>query len=443
MFVQLTKDFMGQKAGARVDVSDEDAHHLLAQNVAVAVQADVLGEAIQKSLTKTLEAIQGQVEKSVSEAVKQFGDTLSKSRKSAIPAIFGEGQKGDPKRTFGHFLLAVRKNDQKALEEMGSHYQEWTGDSEGKAALNTNTGSQGGYTVPAEFYGALMQVASEGAVVRPRATLIPMGSRSMHVPCLDVTTAPSAGNTAFFGGLVASWTEEGVTTTETEPSFKQVELVAHELSGYAKVSNAVASDSPLGLETLLRTLFGRAIGWYEDYAFLRGNGAGKPLGILNSNAWINDVTRSGASAFTMADAAALVARLLPGWNRKNTVWAVHPTVLAKLIAMSESGTGSDLAVVDMGSDMPNMSLLGIPIAVTEKLPALNTAGDVALLDLRHYLIGDRQRVEIAFSEHYAFTNNQGTWRFVSRVDGQPWLRGKVTLSDATSTLSPFVSLAAG
>lgn len=52
-------------------------------------------------------------------------------------------------------------------------------------------------------------------------------------------------------------------------------------------------------------------------------------------------------------------------------------------------------------------------------------------------------MEIAFSEHFAFTNNQGTWRFVSRVDGQPWLRGKVTLADATSTLSPFVSLAAG
>jgi hypothetical protein len=39
-----------------------------------------------------------------------------------------------------------------------------------------------------------------------------------------------------------------------------------------------------------------------------------------------------------------------------------------------------------------------------------------------------------------FTNNQGTWRFVCRVDGQPWLRSAVTLSDASSTVSPYVYL---
>ena len=90
-----------------------------------------------------------------------------------------------------------------------------------------------------------------------------------------------------------------------------------------------------------------------------------------------------------------------------------------------------------------MVLFGIPVMVTEKLPALNTLGDVLLLDLQHYLIGDRQQVEITYSDHVAFLNNQGAWRFVSRVDGQPWVRSAVTLADATNTLSPFVGLAAG
>jgi hypothetical protein len=52
-------------------------------------------------------------------------------------------------------------------------------------------------------------------------------------------------------------------------------------------------------------------------------------------------------------------------------------------------------------------------------------------------------MEIAFSTHAGFTTNQTYWRFVTRVAGLPWLRDKVTLSDATSTLSPFVALAAG
>ena len=52
-------------------------------------------------------------------------------------------------------------------------------------------------------------------------------------------------------------------------------------------------------------------------------------------------------------------------------------------------------------------------------------------------------IEIAYSEHVAFLTNQAVWRFVARIGGQPWLRDKVTLSDASSTLAPFIGLAAG
>src|SRR5262249_48001343 len=91
---------------------------------------------------------------------------------------------------------------------------------------------------------------------------------------------------------------------------------------------------------------------------------------------------------------------------------------------------------------PRATLFGYPVERTEKLPALGTPGDVLLLDLRHYLVGDRQQVEIAYSDHYKFTNNQGTWRFVARCDGQPWMRAAITLADGSNTLSPFVGLTA-
>lgn len=438
MFIQLSRDYLGRKAGERLDVADDDARQLITQGLAQAVAGDPLNETVQRAVADTMARINGTLQQSVETALKQFTDAQTRSRKNAVPILFGAGGGGDPKRTFGQFLLAVRHGDRKALEEMGSQYAEW----EGKAALTTQVGTQGGYTVPEEFLPRLLALATENAVVRPRATIIPMTSRTVQVPCLDATTVQTAGDSAFLGGLVARWTEEASALNETEPTFRQVELVAHELSGYAKVSTTLMQDSAAGLEALLLTLFGRAVGWHEDYAFLRGNGAGKPLGILNAGALIS-VTRSGASAFALADAATMLARLLPGWSRANTVWAMHPTVLAKLFVMSESGTGSDLMIVDRGTDLPTMSLLGIPVVVTEKLPALNTAGDVLLLDLKHYLIGDRQQVEVAYSEHVAFTTNQAAWRFVARVDGQPWLRDKVTLTDASSTLSPFVAVAAG
>jgi len=440
MFIELIENYLGQPKGERIDVSEADAKTLIESGKAKALSGNPIQDIITQNFEKSFNSMTEVFNKTLDNALQQFASDQSKSRKNATPAIFGENGNGDTKKNFGDWLLCVRRNDQKRLSETyNSHFSSWEGENE-KVAMSGDSGATGGYTVPAEFVPRLLQLASENAVVRPRATTIPMSSRSVHIPTLDVTTAQSAGDTAMFGGLVARWTEEAATITETEPSFKQIELVAHELSGYSKISNALLADNAVGLESLLMSLFGRAIGWHEDYAFLRGNGVGKPQGALNAGALIS-VTRSAANAFDLEDAAGMIGRLLPGWDPMHTVWAIHPTVLVKLFQMNDAE--GNIIFIDNARDRPQMVLFGIPVAVTEKLPALNTLGDVLLMDLQHYVVGDRQQIEIAFSEHVAFLNNQGTWRFVSRVDGQPWVRSAITLSDASSTLSPFVGLAAG
>ncbi len=440
MFVELLLDHLGQKAGTRIDVSDADAKFLIDGAKARAVAGDPLAETVGRSISDAMGKITGGLQTAVDAALKDFAAAQAKSRKNRVPEIFGDGPAGDERRTFGRFLLAIRKGDRKALEEMGSRFVEWD-DVTTKAAMSTQTGTTGGYLVPTEFYGRLMQLVTERSLVRPRATVIPMASREMEVPALDVTTAPASGDTAFLGGVVARWTEEATTLNETEPALKQVKLTNYELSGYSKVSNALLADAQaVGLDALLMQLFSRAISWYEDYAFLRGNGTGKPLGILTWAGLIS-VTRSGASLVALADVAGMYGRLLPPSGMESVVWGVHPTVLVKLLTM----TGGD-NVIFLGNDVtgrPRWQILGHDVLVTEKLPGLNTAGDILLMDLTHYLIGDRQQVEIAYSDHVAFLTNQAVWRFVSRVAGQPWLRDKVTLADASNTLSPFVALAAG
>lgn len=437
MFIELKQTHLGRQPGERVEVDDAVARSLVAAGIADELPGNHLGNLIDNEIAGTLATLTRSVNDTITKTLQEFAKAQMLSRRNAVPRIFGEGHDGDVKRTFGSFLLAVRNRDHKALEEMGSSFADW-GEAGRKAALTTATGIQGGYTVPIEFLPRLMSVAAEQSIVRPRATIIPMAATTVEIPALDVTTAPSAGDTAFFGGLSAAWTEEAASLTEDEPSFKQVRLTAHELSGYSVASNALVADNAVGLEALLTQLFGGAIAWYEDYAFLRGNGVGKPLGIISSNAF-KTVTRSGASAFVLADAASMFAALLPGWSTRHTVWAMHPNVFAKLLQLGTSG----LTYLDNSRDKPTMTLFGITVVVSEKLPALNTAGDVILCDLRHYLIGERLKLDIAYSEHYRFVNNQGAWRFVQRVDGQPWMRSAITLSDGTTTMSPFVGLAAG
>lgn len=230
MFVQLTREFFGRKPGERLDLAEPDARALIAAGTATAVTDDVLSPIIQSTLDRALAGITGHVESSVQAALQAFSQAQSKSRKNAVPALFGEGTGGDPKRSFGAFLLAVRHGDRKALDEMGSRYVEWD-DVTQKAAMGTQGGATGGYLVPTEFYDRLMRLVAEKSLVRPRATLLPMASREMEVPALDVTTAPSAGDTAFLGGVVARWTEEATTLNETEPALKQVKLINYELSG--------------------------------------------------------------------------------------------------------------------------------------------------------------------------------------------------------------------
>ncbi|MFQ3650351.1 MAG: phage major capsid protein [Gemmataceae bacterium] len=440
MFLQLCRDFLGHRVGERLDVPDADAQALIQSGIAIPVSDDPLAPLIQASLDRALAGLSGQVQSSVDTLLGEYASAASRSRKHALPAIFGPGNPGDLKHSFGRFLLAVRHNDRKTLEEMGSRFIEWD-TVEQKAAMSTQGGATGGYLVPTEFHDRLMQLVAERSVVRPRATVIPMAGREMEIPAIDVTTPPSAGDSAMLGGVVARWTEEGTALTPSEPNLKQIKLTNYELSGYSKVSNTLLADAQaVGLDTLLMQLFSRAIAWYEDYAFLRGNGVGKPLGILEWPGLIS-VARSAPSAVELDDIAALYARLLPPATDRSLVWAVHPTVLVKLLTMSKGDN-----VLMLGNDVrnqPRWRILGHEVVLSEKLPPLNNQGDILLMDLSHYLIGDRQQLEIAYSEHVAFLSNQSVWRFVSRVAGQPWLRDKVTLTNTTNTLSPFVTLSEG
>ncbi len=436
MFIQLLKDFLGKKPGERIDVDKEHADKLIELGVATPVTDDLITPAVSKAIegafSKFTTALDGVIEQSL----KQFANAQGQARKHAVPAIFGDGGDGDKNHNFADWLLAVRRNDAKYLNEKYGSFQ--VEGAEQKTAMTTSSGTAGGYTVPTEFLPKLLEAAVEASVARSRATIVPMTSRSIQVPYLDVTVVGSSGQTNMLGGLVGQWTEEASLLNETEPSFRQLELVAHELSGYSLMSNTLLQDNAVGLEAILTQLFGKAIAWFEDYAFLNGNGVGKPLGALAGAAAIS-VSRANGNQFGLADAGTMLGKVLPGWSPKTLCWIVHPSVLPQLCQMVSTAAGVGWLQRLNDQSLP-MELLGIPIAISEKMSALGTAKDVALVDWQHYLIGDRQQVEIAYSEHYKFTNNQATWRFVARVDGQPWLRSAVTLQNQSSTVSPYVYL---
>jgi HK97 family phage major capsid protein len=388
MFVQLLKEFMGRKIGERIDVSETDANALVAQQIAQPVTDDIITPAVQKAMEQAFAGFQKGLDAVINASLKSFQDAQAKSRKNAVPTIFGDGNSGDTHgKTFGDWLVQVailgspktspqaKAAAQDRIEKVySSKYNAWQ-----KAAMAESSGTTGGYTVPPDFYQQLLAIAAEENTFRQFGFVQPIASATLQFPFLDITTAQPAGNSPFFGGVIANRTNESQTRTETEPAFKMMELKAQELSGYSVSSNVLLQDAAFGLEKFLFTLFGKAVAWYEEYAFLQGNGVGKPLGILNAGATVS-VNRNTAGHFYFPDIGAMLAKLLPASYTRGR-WYVSPTVVSDLLQLKDGANRAIFLSIDQGvTKAPVWKLLNLPVTITEKIPALGTKGDVMLID---------------------------------------------------------------
>jgi HK97 family phage major capsid protein len=343
-----------------------------------------------------------------------------------------EGKDHAEEKSFADYIIALQRHDTKRIEGVY------------KAALSEESGAVGGYLVPVEYSNQILRIAAERSVVRANGpTIINMTTREWNVPALSYTGS-TAGKSPQLGGVYATWTAEAADKTETEPTFLNVKLVYNELSGYTLASAQVRMDAGPSLESMLRELFADAIAFHEDWAFINGNGAGEPLGVLKSDCLLCEVAAS--STFVLSDIASML-EMFHSRRPNGGVWFMHPKVLSKLIALADgSGAANNVIWIPSARDNAPATLFGRPIVFTDRMPVLPAGtsaaqiGGVLLADWSYYLIGDRAGLQIDFSEHYKFVSNQGTWRFAKYVDGQPWMQAAMYLADGSNQVSPFVSL---
>lgn len=439
---QAAFDALGAKVDELLSIAKED--QTMDQTEGEASPAPVTESSAPTRSAPTPSANQGEepayfkrLSDKVESLLSAYQSNAAGSQKRAVARNFpmGETDINNRDRSFGGFLTAIRNRDERTLERT---YQ--------SRLISGASGGTGGFLIPPEFVAELYKVDAEAAIVRPRAAKIPMGSRTKQIPYLDQYSTPSAGTSAFLGGVAATWTEEGKALSEQTPNLKQLELTAHELSGFTSVANSTMADSAIGLDSLLLELFGQSIRWYEEFAFLLGDGVGKPLGAFGSanSAVTVAVTRNTASTFKYVDAVKMLSKLLPGSTPQNTCWVMSITAMEQYLQLTDTAGNNIVLIPNVlgGGATQGMvyTLLNFPIVFTEKLPALGTARDVCLGNFSKYVIGDRQTPSIDFSEHAEFKNNNSVWRFVLRQDGKPWMKSSITLADGTNKVSPFVYL---
>lgn len=294
----------------------------------------------------------------------------------------------------------------------------------------------GGFLVPEIMRSELLQLALEESLVRSRATVIPMSTLRVPIPTVDDTSHVSS----VFGGVTFYWAEESSSLPESQASFGRVVLDAKKLVGFFKVPNELLADAP-AFGAWFDTRIPDGLAFTEDEAFMNETGAGTPEGFINGAGYIQ-VTRTTSSEIKWADLVGMYARMLPQ-SLKKAVWIASLDTFPQIAQLSLSTPGIWMGGYNAtpAAEAPPVSIMGRPVFFTEKVPALGSVGDISFVDLSYYLIGDRQAVSVASSEHFAFQNDQTAYRIIERVDGRPWLQTPLTPhNNSASTLSAYVGL---
>ena len=354
----------------------------------------------------------------------------ARSRNANIPRA------GGPSREFesiGQFMHAVRfnPNDQRLnfVEGVGAVGD----DPELSAEMRMDNDTQGGFMVPQQFRDAIMSVTPQESLVRPRAQVIPAGSppdAGITIPALN-QEGTDEGHV--FGGMTFDWIEEGGDKPETDAELKGISLQPHEIAGYVTLTDKLLRNwqaSATFIENLMRSGVAAA----EDYAFMRGNGISKPLGVINAPG-TKFINRAVSSQISYADTLNMVARLL--MRGGTPVWSMPQSALPQ-IATLQDPEGRYIWKPDARDGFAG-TLHGYPVRWNNRQPGLGSKGDVILGDYSHYLIKDGSGPFVAASEHVKFLQNKTVIKIFWNVDGAPWLNAPFAEENGYE-VSPFVGL---
>jgi HK97 family phage major capsid protein len=243
--------------------------------------------------------------------------------------------------------------------------------------------------------------------------------RSLRIPYLLQDEGTSELNRPMAGKIAnVTIVGEGATKPSREPSFGQRILTMYKYAAITEFGDELLGDDFTGElpAEVTAAVGGQTINKINEDITIDGTGSSQPLGAFNTNnTALLKVARNTASQFKAVDAFAMYERHTHG---PNSVWMISRRVLAQLFAMQTTNNTMVTWIPNL-RDKPTMTLLGLPVIVTDLLPTLGSEGDVALVNGDFYAMGLRQALTVESSIHYKFVNDITTYRFVARAGGIP------------------------
>ena len=307
------------------------------------------------------------------------------------------------------------------------------------SGANESVPSDGGFLVQTDFATELLKNAYETGILAPKCKKIPISTNAngLKINALDDS---SRANGARWGGIQTYWENEADQLIASKPKFRTMDLSLKKLTGLCYATDELLQDAS-ALQSVITQGFAEEFGFKIDDVILNGTGSGQPLGILNSPALVTVEKENGQTdKITVENLIKMWSRCW-GRSRSNAVWYINQELEPYLYTLT---VGDKPVYIPAGglSERPYGTLFGRPVVPLEQCSAAGSVGDIILGDLSQYLLIDKGGINAASSIHVRFLYDESVFRFIYRVDGQPIWNKPITPYKGSSTLSPFVTLAA-
>lgn len=261
-------------------------------------------------------------------------------------------------------------------------------------ALSTAIAGDGGYLVDPQTAETIRSVLIGASSLRAVANVVTVEASAYDV----LVDHADAG---------AGWADEVGPTGETAtPQIERISIPLHELSAMPKASQRLLDDSAFDVETWLARGIADRFARAEGAAFVNGDGAGKPKGILSHPrvpnatwAWgsLGYVATGAAGDFTSADPADAIVDLVYALGARYRAGAsfVMNSKTAGAVRKMKDADGRFLWSDTLAAGEPSR-LMGYAVLVSEDMPDIgNNAYAIAFGDFAAgYTIAERPDLRI-------------------------------------------------
>ncbi len=306
------------------------------------------------------------------------------------------------------------------------------------------TPQDGGTLIQTAFSDQLLQGPRTDSVLYPRTRRVPIppGFDGIELPIIDESSRVDGSR---WGGVRLYRANEGDAVTATKPKFAENFLKLEWLYGLAYATDRLLQAAST-MEAIFREAFQDEYRYKLDSEIYRGTGAGEMTGVMNADSLVTVSKESGqASATIVSQNLIKMWERMPSGMKATSIWVHNSDCFNQLIQMHISiGTGGQLVYMPPGgiSGAPFGNIFGAPVIEIEQASTLGTIGDIALLNLREYVVIEQGGVAFDSSMHVRFIQHEMTFRWALANNGRPIWKQSQTPAKGTKEKGPLIVLQA-